>query len=101
VLRAHGRPLPDRTLPGRPGQQDGDQPRALLIQATRDDAVPPASRPAPAAPDRAGGKPGRRDQAGTVLVAEVGLSGLLSQALVAFTIEFDNESERQVPHRTT
>jgi hypothetical protein len=29
------------------------------------------------------------------------LSGLLSQALVAFTIEFDNELERQLPHRTT
>ncbi len=26
---------------------------------------------------------------------------MLSQALVAFTIEFDNESERQLPHRTT
>ena len=30
-----------------------------------------------------------------------GVSALLSQALVAFTIEFDNESERQLPHRTT
>lgn len=29
------------------------------------------------------------------------LPTLLSQALVAFTIEFDNEFERQVPHRTT
>jgi hypothetical protein len=29
------------------------------------------------------------------------LSALLSQALVAFIIEFDNEFERQVPHRTT
>src|ERR1700683_3901237 len=29
------------------------------------------------------------------------LSALLSQALVAFTIEFDNEFERQTPHRTT
>jgi DNA-binding MarR family transcriptional regulator len=28
-------------------------------------------------------------------------SALLSQALVAFTIEFDNEFERQMPHRTT
>ena len=26
---------------------------------------------------------------------------LLSQVLVAFTIEFDNEFERQMPHRTT
>jgi methyltransferase (TIGR00027 family) len=29
------------------------------------------------------------------------LSTLLSQALVAFTIEFDNEGEHQAPHRTT
>src|SRR5215467_2564401 len=29
------------------------------------------------------------------------LSALLSQALVAFTIEFDNEFERRTPHRTT
>jgi methyltransferase (TIGR00027 family) len=29
------------------------------------------------------------------------LSALLSQALVAFTIEFDNESEQRIPHCTT
>ena len=29
------------------------------------------------------------------------LSALLSQALVAFTIEFDNEFEHRVPHRTS
>jgi hypothetical protein len=29
------------------------------------------------------------------------LPSLLSHALVAFTIEFDNEFEHQVPHRTT
>jgi hypothetical protein len=29
------------------------------------------------------------------------LSTLLSQVLVAFTIEFDNESERLMQHRTT
>ena len=29
------------------------------------------------------------------------MPALLSQALVAFTIEFDNEFERQMPHRTT
>ena len=33
--------------------------------------------------------------------ATLPLSTLLSQALVAFTIEFDNESERQMQHRTT
>ncbi len=33
--------------------------------------------------------------------ARLPLSSLLSQVLVAFTIEFDNEAERQMPHRTT
>jgi predicted transcriptional regulator len=33
--------------------------------------------------------------------ARLPLSSLLSQALVAFTIEFDNEFEHQMPHRTT
>src|SRR5580704_10816956 len=35
------------------------------------------------------------------MVAPLPLPTLLSQALVAFTIEFDNEFERQMPHRTT
>ena len=29
------------------------------------------------------------------------LTALLSQALVAFTIEFENEFERRMPHRTS
>ena len=29
------------------------------------------------------------------------LPALLSRALVAFTIEFDNEFERRMPHRTS
>lgn len=33
--------------------------------------------------------------------AELPLSALLSQAFVAFVIEFDNEFEHQAPHRTT
>jgi DNA-binding MarR family transcriptional regulator len=35
------------------------------------------------------------------VTAHLPLSTLLSQVLVAFTIEFDNEFERQMPHRTT
>jgi len=37
----------------------------------------------------------------SVVAACLPLSALLSQVLVAFTIEFDNEFERQSPHRTT
>src|SRR4029077_20131176 len=33
--------------------------------------------------------------------AQLPLPPLLSQALVAFTVEFDNEAERTLPHRTT
>jgi methyltransferase (TIGR00027 family) len=33
--------------------------------------------------------------------AALPLSALLSQALVAYTIEFDNEAEHRLPHRTT
>jgi methyltransferase (TIGR00027 family) len=33
--------------------------------------------------------------------SSLSLATLLSQALVAFTIEFDNEGEHRVPHRTT
>ena len=112
VLRAHGRPLPERA-------RAGAWPRALLIQATlANGRAPddrdrpghaaadqpqdsPASRPRPAAPARQPGKPRRRDRAATVLVAELKFSAVASQALVAFTIEFDNEAERQLPHRTT
>ncbi|MGA3027598.1 MAG: MarR family winged helix-turn-helix transcriptional regulator [Bryobacteraceae bacterium] len=35
------------------------------------------------------------------MAAGLPLSALLSQVLVAFTIEFDNKFERQMPHRTT
>ncbi|HTW46951.1 MAG TPA: hypothetical protein VMD92_03320 [Acidobacteriaceae bacterium] len=35
------------------------------------------------------------------MVARAHLSTLLSHALVAFTIEFDNETEHRLPHRTT
>ena len=41
-----------------------------------------------------------RARTGSV-AASLPLSTLLSQVLVAFTIEFDNEAERQMPHRTT
>ncbi len=103
VLRAHGRPLPERPGPERPGPEDDERPRGLLIQATLDHGH---GRPArdpdpPAARARQARRPRRRDQAGTTLVADLRFPALLSQALVAFTIEFDNESERQLPHRTT
>ena len=38
---------------------------------------------------------------GSRRIASLPLPALLSQVLVAFTIEFDDEFERQMPHRTT
>ena len=158
VLRAHGRPLPQRAPADRHGEQNGHRPRALLIRATLDHghacpapepaapepatpdpaardratseraapepAAPEPAAPEPAAPEpatadpatpdpatpnrspqaapaRQARKPGRRDRGATVLVADLRFSALLSQALVAFTIEFHNEAEHQLPHRTT
>ena len=39
--------------------------------------------------------------AGAKLRSLLPLATLLSQVLVAYTIEFDNEFERLMPHRTT
>jgi methyltransferase (TIGR00027 family) len=99
VLEAHGRAVPAAP----PGTRAGHRPRALLIGATLDPALPRyrsaqrtkmPSSPTPV--PRTAARPAR----GT-LVADRPLPALLSQALVAFTIEFDNESERQIQHRTT
>jgi methyltransferase (TIGR00027 family) len=96
VLRAHGRAVPANSAPGR-------QRRALLISAALDPALPrsrPARshrRPASAAP-----RPHLATSPDDVAdVADRPLPALLSQALVAFTIEFDNESGHQLQHRTT
>jgi hypothetical protein len=78
--------------------------RGLLISATRDRSPRPA-RPV-------GSRPGGPRQADTasaashapvadVVSGRLPLSALLSQVLVAFTIECDNEFERQMPHSTT
>jgi DNA-binding MarR family transcriptional regulator len=45
--------------------------------------------------------PAKIEPATPLLNARLPLSTVLSQVLVAFTIEFDNEFERQMPHRTT
>ena len=100
VLAAHGRVSPSR--PAQPGP-----PRALLVSARRERAgaaaaatgsrpaerpsrptsrTPPLTTPPPQPPGAEAARP---------------LPALLSQALVAFTIELDNEFEHRMPHRTT
>jgi hypothetical protein len=43
---------------------------------------------------------GQAEQPGRAASSPLPLSALLSQVLVAFTIELDNEFEHQMPHRT-
>jgi methyltransferase (TIGR00027 family) len=97
VLQTHGRPVPADSAPG--GRR-----RALLIGAALD-TTPARSRPAGSRRRPASAVPrphlATPDGGEATLVADWPLSALLSQALVAFTIEFDNESEHQLQHRTT
>jgi methyltransferase (TIGR00027 family) len=86
-------------LPGAPAVPDAAVTGAPVVPGSP--AVPSApaaraafkSRPAPASPHQPQGpqEPQR----------PLSLSALLSQALVAFTIELDNEAEHRLPHRTT
>src|SRR5215470_5765242 len=70
---------------------------AGLLVASPGPAAPTPARPRPprsAARQAPTHPPQRLDRA-------LPLSALLSQALVAYTIEFDNEAEHRLPHRTT
>ena len=76
---------------------DGRRGRLLSAGLLVAQAVP---RSHPASRSRSGPRPAPR----TGIHAEgppLSLTALLSQALVAFTIEADNEAEHRIPHRTT
>jgi methyltransferase (TIGR00027 family) len=83
--------------PGARGRSAG----LLLADAATRPARPRRVRPAPpeAAPEAAPA-PRVPPPAPGVPPVTLPLSALLSQALVAFTIEADNETERRLPHRT-
>ena len=70
---------------------------AGLLLASAGPAAP-ARAPRRAPRGQAASAPARRPQPPQGILP---LSALLSQALVAFTIEFDNEAEHRLPHRTT
>jgi methyltransferase (TIGR00027 family) len=85
------------------GNGDSQQPAAgsdrlrtvgLLVARSGPAALAPPRRPRPAARQVPSHPPQEHDGA-------LPLSALLSQALVAYTIEFDNEAEHRLPHRTT
>ena len=62
---------------------------------------PRQSRKASPSPETGSRPAGPRPQPQPQSPGALSLSALLSQALVAFTIEFDNEAEHRLPHRTT
>ncbi len=72
-------------------------------RAARDPSAAPASGPGPAAQPRrtAPSQSSAPRSAQPHREGPLPLSALLSQALVAFTIECDNEAEHSLPHRTT
>jgi methyltransferase (TIGR00027 family) len=80
--------------------ETGGRPRSaglLLARAGTPSAPPERMRPAPTRP----ASPPAPDQRAARAGERLPLSALLSQALVAFTIEADNEAEHRMPHSTT
>jgi len=91
--RSAGLLLAHATTPEHPERQ----------RLTPSPSVLPAASQAPAGSTAAHRRPGGAPATGAVppgSPAALPLSALLSQALVAFTIEADNEAEHRLPHRT-
>ena len=89
-----------RTMPGR---ADTAAKRERLRSAGLLTASAGPRAPQAPAPSRASKQP-KQSTSPALSAPQPGipsLSALLSQALVAFTIEFDNEAEHRLPHRTT
>ena len=95
---------------------DADDPEAVsrrerrrsagLLLATAAPAATPAAPTsatpsAPAAASSPSSRPSRQPQPLQQPTGPLSLSALLSQTLVALTIELDNEAEHRIPHRTT
>ncbi|HEX4830841.1 MAG TPA: SAM-dependent methyltransferase [Trebonia sp.] len=87
--------------PGAPARAAGRGAGTGQGEATAGRAVPARRALTAAAPG--GAVPDDQDatDAGHADGARLPLPALLSRALVAFTIEADNEAERRLPHRTT
>ena len=86
-----------RTIPGR-GETAAKRERlrsAGLLTASAGPRAPQASAPSKAS------RPSTSPAPSAPQPGSLPLSALLSQALVAYTIEFDNEAEHRLPHRTT
>ena len=94
LLARTGWPLAAATGDDRQAAVGHDRRRvAGLLLASAGPATPARPQPRPRQP-RSRQPPRGHD-------GDLPLSALLSQTLVAFTIEFDNEAEHRLPHRTT
>jgi methyltransferase (TIGR00027 family) len=92
--RSAGLLLARAAVPAEKNKPSGDQERRGPAP------VPPATRASvEPSPGRSVGQ--RASPARAASPGRLPLSALLSQALVAFTIEADNEAEHRLPHRTT
>ena len=86
-----------------PARAAAARPACSLASA----AAPPATDPRPAPSRRRAPKPAPANRRAGLSpcpsspTEPLSLSALLSQALVAFTIELDNEAEHRLPHHTT
>ena len=99
LLARTGWPLEAAAGDGRQAAVGRDRLRvAGLLLASAGPAISAGPQPRPRQPRPR--QPGRR-QPPQGHDGDLPLSALLSQALVAFTIEFDNEAEHRLPHRTT
>jgi methyltransferase (TIGR00027 family) len=78
---------------------DGSTSRSRAAGLLTADAGPRAEPGGPVRPSRPARKPKQTKPASQD--GELPLAALLSQALVAFTIECDNDGEHRIPHRTT
>jgi methyltransferase (TIGR00027 family) len=99
LLARTGWPLAPTTGDDRQAAAGRDRLRVVgLLLASAGPATPAGPQPRPRQPRPRQPRPRQPPQGHD---GDLPLSALLSQALVAFTIEFDNEAEHRLPHRTT
>ena len=100
VVGAIDRGVGWRTMPGREetaAKRERLRSAGLLTASAGPQASAPSKAPKASEPSKSSMSPGpSAPQPGSLP-----LSALLSHALVAYTIEFDNEAEHRLPHRTT
>jgi methyltransferase (TIGR00027 family) len=89
-----------RTMPGR-GETAAKRERLRSAGLLTASAGPRASGPPKAATASGPSKSSPSPAPSASRPGLLPLSALLSQALVAYTVEFDNEAEHRLPHRTT